>query len=260
MTTLAPGVASHLVRMTSMGQLHATSPGFVLQVARSLTVIEKALKRSKRPYLAFSGGKDSMVLLGLVHQVDPSVPLLWSDDELEYPETVELMELIQASAGDQLVIARGWAEHAGWFRPWTDAPFFRDPLPGTLTAGMDADDWMATRGHDLVFTGLRKDESSWRRDWLQWVEETRGQPIYRVKGGSGRRCCPLADWSADDAFAAIAFWGLPLNLVYPRLESIGVAREAQRVGPLPLTPRATLLEGWPELLERLEARYGRRWR
>ena len=37
-------------------------------------------------YVAFSGGKDSTVLAHLVHQVDPTVPLVFSNTGLEYME------------------------------------------------------------------------------------------------------------------------------------------------------------------------------
>ena len=43
-------------------------------------------------------------------------------------------------------------------------------------------------------------------------------------------------------------------------EEAGIDARRQRVGPLPLVPRATLEACWPELLPRLEARYGPRWR
>jgi len=43
------------------------------------------------------------------------------------------------------------------------------------------------------------------------------------------------------------------------MDQIRVHRNRQRVGPLPLTPRHVLDEGWPDLLVSLEDRYQRRW-
>lgn len=229
-------------------------PAFQFQLAGALDIVRRALRRAKRPYVAFSGGKDSLVVAGLVLLVEPAIILHWSDDELEYPETVTLMTDLQDIMGDQLLISRGWATHAGWFRPWRDEPFWRDPLPGTLTAGMDSDDWMAGRGHDLTLLGTRGGESNKRGEFLRAAG-----PTYRVRSGTGRRCCPLWDWTEDDVWCAIAGLGLPYNLAYDRLAEIGVDRERQRIGPLPLTPRWVLAAGWPEVLARLEARYGARW-
>ncbi|WP_408647252.1 phosphoadenosine phosphosulfate reductase domain-containing protein [Tessaracoccus coleopterorum] len=39
-------------------------------------------------YLAFSGGKDSLVALHLARQADPTVPVCFFDSGLEYPETL----------------------------------------------------------------------------------------------------------------------------------------------------------------------------
>lgn len=224
------------------------------KIVAALAAVSHALARTRRPYVAFSGGKDSLVTLALVHRVNPDVPLIWSDDELEYPETVRYMAAMQELAGEQLRVTLGWAEHAGWFRSWQDRPYWREPLPGAIRAGRDSDEWAAREGYDLVCMGLRMDESQIRRGSLG----ARG-PVYTVARGVRTRCCPLWDWSADDVWAVIAGWGLPYNPAYDILTDIGIARDKQRVGPLPLTPRRYLADGWPDLLERLEARYRRRW-
>lgn len=234
---------------------------FRAKLLHTLARVEAALRHGDRPYIAFSGGKDSLAVMALVERIRPGTTLLWSDDELEYPETVAYLRLMQRLAGGQLVIARGWAEHAGWFRPWRSRPFWREPLPGTLIADMEADDFMAHRGHDLTLLGTRAHESRKRRTWLLSVRAQQGEPgVYPVAGGTGTRCCPIWDWSADEVFALIAGWRLPYNSAYDRLAAIGISRERQRIGPLPLTPRPILAEGWPDLLVRLEARYGDRWR
>ncbi len=231
---------------------YAQHPVHRQRVLSAIALIQRAISKRKRPYIAFSGGKDSMVVLALVQQLAGAVPAVWSDDELEYPELLELMAPMIGQP--DLIVTEGWTEHAGWFRPWIDRPFWREPFPGTIRIGMPVDDWMAQQGYDLVFTGLRAEESNKRHDWL-----SANGPLYRVKAGVGLRCCPLWDWSADDVWAYIATHQLPVCGVYDRLETIGIARERQRVGPLPLSPRDHLLAGWPEMYARLVARYGERW-
>lgn len=231
---------------------------FRRRIDEALAAIGRALQCARRPYVAFSGGKDSLALLCLVHSLNPAVPFAWSDDELELPETVAYMQMIQAVDADGLFTVRlATAVHAGWFRPWEDAPFWREPLPGSIPKGPTRSEWAHDSGYDLVFTGLRMRENRRRRDWL-------GQtgPIYRAKTVPGAwewRCCPLWDWSADDVWHLIHERGLPYNRVYDVFERIGVHRHAQRVGPLPLARRVHLAEGWPDTLSRLEVRYGRRW-
>jgi len=220
----------------------------------ALVAIREALRRSRKPYIAFSGGKDSVAVTALVHMIAPDVPLLWSDDELEYPELVSYMAAMRAVAGPQLTITLGWTRHAGWFDPWRDLPFWREPFERTVRVEMDVDEYQAVNGYDLTFLGLRMGENRRRRSWLSQVGA-----IYPSKTGTGRRCCPIWDWSADDVWALIAGWELPYCSAYDRYDAIHVPRHAQRIGPLPLARRAQLEEGWPELLAGLEARDGGHW-
>lgn len=228
------------------------------RVAQSVAIIQRALRDATSPYIAFSGGKDSVVLLALVERITGGVTAHWTDDELEYPETIAMMEALS----DQLlfVTTLGTHEHAGWFTPWTDAPYWRDPLPGAVRKTMPADDYMATLGHDLTFTGIRAEESRKRRDWLTFARGQFDVPgLYPVNSGTGMRCTPLIDWTVDDVWGYTYAHDLPVNAVYARLSEIGVEPRRQRMGPLPLARRADLEAGWPEMLTALEARYGRRW-
>ena len=238
---------------------HARSDRFRSRLVRALVLVETALRDSRRPYIAFSGGKDSIAVASLVHQIRPEATLHWTDDELEYPEVVAMMSDLQHVAGDQFVTTLGRSQHGGWFVPWMSLPAFRDPLPGAIRKNIPAEFWMAERGFDLAFTGVRAEESAKRRDWLVSQYGGTGHATYMAKTAALPRCCPIWDWSADDVWALIAIWGLPVNPVYLRLDSIGVPRKRQRIGPLPLARRDHLRDGWPDMLARLEKRYGSHW-
>lgn len=234
------------------------SGAFQRKMFRAMALIKRALSTSRLPYIAFSGGKDSLAVTHLVHLVDPNVELLWSDDELEYPESVEYMRRVQVVGGDLFTVTLGWARHAGWFDPWRDQPYFREPLPGSLNIEMDVDLYQAEQGYDLTFLGLRRFESGRRNDpRTGWLIKTGG--TYKSTKGVRNKCNPIHDWTADDVWALISGQGLPYNRAYDVMDQIGLHRNHQRVGPLPLTRRATLAEGWPDLLVRLEDRYQRRW-
>jgi phosphoadenosine phosphosulfate reductase len=235
-------------------QMHFHSERFRARLVSALAITDLALATARRPYVAVSGGKDSLVVMALALRVKPEIDLLWSDDELEYPETVAFMDILRSLAGDQLRVTLGYARHAGWFRPWRRKPAWRAPFPDAIRVGCDVDDWMGRRAYDLTLLGTRASESRKRRDWLVSAGHT-----YTVSSGTGKRCCPIWDWTEDDVWGLIAGWGLPYNTAYDRLDAIGISRERQRVGPLPLSPRTTLDAGWPDLLARLETRYGKRW-
>ncbi len=235
---------------------HFRSERFRERVVRSIMVIQEALRTAKKPYIAFSGGKDSLVTMHLVLSLREDATLAWSDDELEYPESVAYMAALRGMAApEQFFITHGRATHARWFRPWRDPPYWREPLAGTIRIDMAQDDWMARQGHDLTFTGTRLGESKARARHFA----ARGL-LYRLKSGTGRHCSPIAEWTEDDVWAYIAGHRLPYNPVYDILrEECGLSRERQRVGPMVLTPRADLAQGWPDVLDDLEERYGKRW-
>lgn len=226
----------------------------------TLARVEYALSRHKRPYVAFSGGKDSIAASALITRMRPGVTLNWSDDELEYPEVVEYMGKLRAESGEQLQVTLGWARHANWFDPWRDEPHWRDPLDGAVAIERPADDWMAEIGYDLSITGVRAEESRKRRDWLISTHMSAGPAgYYRVSTGTGTRFCPIWDWTADDVWALIAGWQLPYPATYDTLTALDVPRKQQRVGPLPLARREHLEEGWPEMYDKLVRRYGDKW-
>jgi 3'-phosphoadenosine 5'-phosphosulfate sulfotransferase (PAPS reductase)/FAD synthetase len=223
------------------------------KVARSRAVIREFLGMVRRPYVAWSGGKDSLVCLALAVEECPGIDAIWSDDELEFPGVQEFIVGAAGELGASLLIAGGWAMHAGWFRPWTDQPFWRSPGHIQVWPGKRLEKWAPEHGWDGMVVGVRADESRQRRKHLA----RRGE-IYQVSTGQVV-CNPLARWTVDDVWAAIAGMRLPYSSVYDRMASIGVPRHRARVGPLPLAPGWVLARGWPDMLKQLTDRYGRRW-
>lgn len=204
-------------------------------------------------YVALSGGKDSLVALALASERRPGIAALWTDDELEYAETPATTRGIAERCGASLVMKTGTQAHGGWFRPWTSDDPWRHPEVGCHITRERARTFMAARGHDGVILGLRAEEAPRR----QLTARAHGLVHQGADGWVSIR--PLLWWSVADVWAAIAARELPYHPVYDTLARIGVPREAQRVGPLPLTPGWILRDGWPELHRRLIARYGARW-
>jgi 3'-phosphoadenosine 5'-phosphosulfate sulfotransferase (PAPS reductase)/FAD synthetase len=153
----------------------------------------------------------------------------------------------------RLAIKTGTQVHAEWFRSWSEEPYWRDPLPGTIITRERAWQVRARLGYDGAVFGTRMGESPGRRVGL------RRWGILHERPEQGWHVHPLAHWEIADVWAAIAAWELPYNPVYDVMAKIGVPRERQRVGPLPLSEGWVLRDGWPELWRRLNARYGRRW-
>lgn len=239
--------------LTPADALRFRLPSFGEKVARADRVVRDALALMRRPQVAFSGGKDSLVVLDLVLRQRPDAAVVWSDDELEYDEQETYVTVVVPRYfGCTVTVTLGHARHGGWFDPWRARPYWRDPVPGAVFLGERVEDWSARR-YDGCFVGLRRQEAPRRRVYLA----ANGR-LHRLANGQWR-CNPLAGWTVDDVFAYVAGSGLPLNPVYDVLAGIGVDRAAQRVGPLPLSPGWHLRLGWPAAYRRLVERYGQRW-
>ena len=223
-----------------IARLHAQTHGFASRVQRARGAIERALRIARAPYVAFSGGKDSTVVLALVREYMPDIPAVWSDDEWYLPETEEYMARIEAE-GVNLHHIRTNAWHTEWFRIAGDY----DGIP----------DYAKRQEWDLVFLGLRQEESAKRRVHLR----TCGL-LYQCKNGFWH-CNPIGDWTWRDVWAFILSRGLDYNRAYDRLAELGVPPRRQRIGPLAVErvlgygQLAILKRGWPELFNRFAAEF-----
>jgi len=228
--------------------------------AGALALIAEGLERTQRPYIALSGGKDSQVVAHLVHRVDPSIPMVYSDDELLFPEHVAFIRRLRDEVGAQLRIVSGASVHSGWFTPWQGAvsTYWRQPEPEM--------EWLPLRdgrrlrlsvvarrlGYDGAFLGLRRSESMRRHSLLSgtgglaWI-------------GGYWRINPLIDWTTEDVWGYIRQHALTPCSVYARFTALRAPQRLMRLGPLPLADGELLMRGWPALYAALVRRYGRRW-
>lgn len=238
--------------VTEADHLRARLPTFRRKLGHALEEVEQLFARARCPYVAFSGGKDSLVALGLAATVRPGVEAIWCDHELEPPESVAYILGIAEHLPVRLTVAKCYSAHAGWFVPWRDAPFFREPVPGTVDMGNSPRLASMGLGYDGVLLGLRAQEAIYRR-----MNARRGR-VYQVRSFQWHGQ-PIVGWTVDEVWAGIAALGLPVNPVYEALASAGVERGLQRVGPLPLSPGWILQRTWPGLYRDLTDRYGERW-
>ena len=225
----------------------------------AIEIIAAGLARCRRPYIAFSGGKDSLVLAHLVHQLDQSVEMVYCDDELLYPQHVEYIRQVKGREGDRLRMVSGGGLHREWFYPWGgDSDWWRMPepemewLPSVGLHRGELAKLAVHLGYDGVFLGLRRAESLRRADIL-----TAATGIDRLRGYW--HINPIIDWSDADVWGYIREHGLAYCPVYDRLAAIGVHIHHQRLGPLPLSRGEHLWQGWPQLYADLVRQYGRRW-
>lgn len=229
-------------------------------------------------YVAFSGGKDSLVTLHLALQADPAVPVVFFDSGFEYPETYQYL----ATIADHFAITIDWIK----------------ARRTTLQVLVDSGDWdhaaprpttqenlhrilitePASRAHDQhgpgETWGVRAEESHARR--IRYAialrEETsrscagccatptdrrrrHGGIISRADGTTAFG--PIWDWSTDQVWGHIARHQLPVNPTYAKLRALGAPEHFLRISHMLDAQRleqgrATWLRrGWPDLFDDL---------
>lgn len=76
------------------------------KVERTKSIISIALNNHQRPIVAWSGGKDSTVLLYFVLKQMPDIDVVWVNTGVEYPECVNFIMRLTNEWGIKLHIAR----------------------------------------------------------------------------------------------------------------------------------------------------------
>ena len=193
-------------------RLQARLPVHRSRIRTARRVVTEWLQRCERPYIAVSGGKDSVAMLHLVQSVAVPLrgllPVMWHDSGVEWPGVPEAFDRLRsAHLVDELVIVRPQADVLD---------LKRQQLAGEISAAKK--DRLALfdpirsaveqHGFDGFAVGLRGEESAARlRD-----RRTHGM-LYQQRAGL-LRCTPLAYWTWSDVFAYIAAYQLPLHPIY----------------------------------------------
>lgn len=207
---------------------HARRPAYRRHLAEAEGVVADALDLARHPVVAFSCGKDSAVLAHMVASMRSDVPLRF----LSWGETRILHDV------DGVLT---------WFRAqgWQVEEIHTDRV---FSPGWETSSWQEQRdsqrddrqqstadGVDLLFLGLRAEESRIRHLSLLIRDITPGLPLHCYRYRSGARVgtvrsCPLARWTTDDVGAYLATHGIPLLEDYHDrgLEARTTARVTER--------------------------------
>ena len=174
--------------------LHARLPSFKRKVQKSKDVIGKFLQISENPYVAWSTGKDSTVILGLTREIK-DVVAVHMDSGVELPGTKEVREQVDnvihhESKQTFLDVAEQFGLNSKETRK---ADFFAE-----------LEDYY---NFDGVIMGLRTEESNARK-----YNAKRGA-IYQKKNGQ-YACNPILNWTTTDVFAYLFSNDLPVHPHY----------------------------------------------
>jgi len=188
---------------------HATLPVYQRRVEQARVWIREALALCKKPYVAWSvGGKDSSVMLDLVLQetLVEARALVSGETRYVFPEFDEIVNWWQLKYKDRLTISLIETD-----RVWSGDMTFDEQRKAGRN---DILNLLPTEQHDLVFLGLRDEESNIRR-----LANKKG--IIRRYAASSRKnlrgkyvCAPVAKLSTTDIATYITANKIPVFNVY----------------------------------------------
>jgi len=236
-------------------KLHAQLRNHRHAVERAQQMIARALSEATRPYIAFSTGKDSVVLAALVWEQSQTIPAVYFDADCAFPESKALLVR--------------YAETGKPVHCWPCEPFFETlhRMGGPSSDKCEAETMRSTvyrpikslleKYHfDGAFIGLRAEESKQRHNLL----DRRGQ-LFWQKRDALWECLPIGHFTYIDVWAYIVMHDLDYCAVYDRLMEMGVPPEDCRLSYWAGETKrrwgrwAILRRGWPELFNRFAAEF-----
>jgi phosphoadenosine phosphosulfate reductase len=162
-------------------------------------VIEDALATGERPCITSSFQAEDVVVLHMLRERRPDVPVLFLDTFHHFAETLRYRDELAERWTLNLVNLRAPEPKVGLWQTSTDDCCARHKV-GPLFSALE--------GYDVWFTGLRREQSPSRVRLVE-TEEFR-LPSGRVL----RKVSPLARWTTKEVWAYAKAHGIPLLPLY----------------------------------------------
>ncbi len=171
---------------------------FQRQVKKAKTIIKKALSQYKKPYVAFSGGKDSTCVLHLVFKQQPELLVLhWDYGKYYVPRQLHLEIITNAIRIGAKNIRIETSEKYDIYKRNARGVLGMEMIGKLIPKLMQ-------ESYDCCFIGLRKDESYKRKRRLTMNKNLTKMP----------EVSPIADWSWMDVWAYIVSNKIPYLSIY----------------------------------------------
>ncbi|GAB1477344.1 hypothetical protein MASR2M70_21820 [Bacillota bacterium] len=181
---------------------------------RTKELYDESIKRCDVAYIAFSGGKDSVALLDICHRVLPlSVPVVFSDTDMELPDTYKVWEEIKTRYPEREFITakaetsalENWRVFAPPSRTirWCCSVHKSTPALMFLKKKL-----RKSAIKVMAFVGVRGDES-YSRSFYE--DATDG-----AKNASQMNRMPILDWGAHELWLYIFANDLIVNCAYTK--------------------------------------------
>jgi phosphoadenosine phosphosulfate reductase len=163
------------------------------------TVIAEELERAQIPCVTSSFQAECVVLVHMLHEIKPDIPVLFLDTVHHFPQTLAYRDEIVERWHLNLVTLRAADPSPGLWQQSTEACCGRHKVEPLFSA---------LSGYDVWFTGLRREQSP-SRAGLQEVE-----PFRLPDGKVLRKVSPLAGWRTKEVWAYAKAHDIPLLPLY----------------------------------------------
>jgi phosphoadenosine phosphosulfate reductase len=191
-------------------------------------LIVSTLESASAPCITCSFQADGVVLLHMLRQVRPDIPVLFLDTFHHFAETLAYRDELVERWNLNVVTLQASSPAPGLWQTSTDACCARHKV-GPL--------FRALESYDLWFTGLRREQSPSRAE-LQEVASFR-----LPSGKSLTKVSPLASWTAESVSAYARHYAIPLLPLYDAgYTSIG-CEPCTRLPMDPSNPRSGRWQG-----------------
>ena len=204
---------------------------FEIKLAETREVIKHHFEEfpNNKVAVAFSGGKDSEIVLWLCLKVNPNVPVIFNNTGVEYPQTIDFITKLNQDWKLNLLVEH--PEKTFW--ECIEQYGFAEKKTGTRKSGGQAYccRWLKEKPMQKVikrenwlgyFTGETAIEN---RNRMFWARD-RGMCIH-LKVEKVCKIKPILWWTEDEVWQFIKENNLPINEIY----KLG----ANRVGCMPCT-------------------------
>lgn len=211
-------------------------------------------------YLAFSGGKDSLAVLHLAHQLDPNIPVVFFDGGLEFPETYTYLADLTETWNLNLDVIRStrsalsimidngsWNHHS---HPTSHTDLFTQLIEEPSRQAH------TRHGHGRLW-GVRADESAGRRIMFTTAINRGDTPGACTRTDGIVTYNPTWHFTTHQIWAYLTRHNVPVNPVYAKLRHLGAPETMCRVSQIIDAAHLEhgrlvwLRRGWPDLFETL---------
>ncbi|MDF0667574.1 MAG: phosphoadenylyl-sulfate reductase [Nitrospira sp.] len=204
-------------------ELKAWSASF--ETKQPQDILTAAIERYEKIVLACSFGAEDVVLVDLVHRINPSVPLFYLDTDFLFPETYATRDRVIEQYGlrsPQVIQVKSLLTPQKQAESYGEALWARDP---DQCCGLRKVEPLTRvlRGYDAWITGIRRDQAPSRANagLIEW-----DQRFGLVKVN------PLARWTLADVWTYIKVYEVPYNPLHDQhYPSIGCTHCTAPVEP-----------------------------